>query len=77
MNPLKLMKLKGAWETFQTNHPQFLTFLQAVYPNGVKVGSVLDISITAPDGKPLRYRMTVSEQDMALFREMQELTKNG
>lgn len=77
MNPLKLMKLKAAWETFQTSHPQFVSFLQAVYPGGVQVGAVLDISVTPPNSKPLRYHMTVNEQDMALFREMQELTKNG
>ena len=75
MNPMKLMKLKGSFDTFTAEHPQCVSFLQAVYPNGIREGSVLEISVTTPEGKPLRYRMTVTPSDMALFRDLAELAK--
>ncbi len=75
LNPMKLMKMKDSWETFTRNHPQFPAFLQAVYPNGVQAGTVLEIGVTPPDGKPLRYRMTVTQEDMELFAGLSELTK--
>lgn len=75
LNPMKLMKLKGAWETFSRSHPQLQTFLQAVYPDSVQKGAVLEITVTPPEGKPLRYRMTVTEGDMALFKELQDMER--
>lgn len=75
VNPMKLLKLKGAWERFQTAHPQLTPFLQAVGSRGLQEGTVLDLSVTAPDGQPLRYRMTVTAQDMELFSELQDMAK--
>lgn len=75
LNPIKLMKLKGTWERFQSDHPQFTPFLQAVGTRGLQEGAVLELSVTDPAGQPLRYRMTVTAQDMELFRELQDMTK--
>lgn len=75
LNPMKLMKLKGAWDAFNKDHPQFQSFLSAVYPSHLQEGSVLEITATPQSGKPLRYRMTVTERDMALFTELQDLER--
>lgn len=75
LNPMKLMKLKGAFESFNKDHPQFQSFIDAVYPSHLQKGSVLEITATPPEGKPLRYRMTVTEKDMALFKELQDLER--
>lgn len=75
MNPLKLVKIKSSWDQFNQNHPQFVPFLNAVYPANLKVGTTLEIGVTSPDGKPLRYRMTVTEADMTLFSQLQELAE--
>ncbi len=75
LNPMKLMKMKGAWERFQADHPQFAPFLQAACSRGLQEGAVLEIAVTDPAGQPLRYRMTVTAQDMELFRELQDMGK--
>ena len=62
-----LMKLKGAWETFQRNHPKFPAFLNAVKSKGIKEGSIIDIKITGPEGESLETNIKVTADDMNLM----------
>ena len=61
-----LMKLKGAWETFQRNHPKFPAFLNAVKCKGIQVGTVIEIKVTGPEGESIETNLKVTEEDLKL-----------
>lgn len=67
-----IMKMKGAWDTFTRNHPKFPMFGKAVMSKGIKVGTIIDINITDPDGTPIGTNIKVTEEDLELF----EMFKN-
>ena len=75
INPAKLFKMKGLWEGFVKNHPRFPQFISAVQSNGVNEGSVIEITVTAPDGKNLSTNVKVSQSDKEMLEELTELLK--
>lgn len=77
MNPLKLMQMKSSWDRFQRNHPKFLGFLNAIQRQGIREGMILEFKVTSPEGEELVTNMKVTADDIALFRELQELAKSS
>lgn len=75
MNPAKLLKLKGAWDTFSRNHPKFPMFISAVQQNGLKEGTIIEINVTTAEGKNINTNLKLSESDMELFRKLAELSE--
>lgn len=75
MNPMKLMKIKGAWDKFAGNHPKFPAFVQAVSAAGIRENDILEIRVTKPDGAVYATNIRVSESDLELFDELKELSK--
>ena len=53
MNPLDMMKFKGMFEKFVTRHPMLPKFFARIQPE-VKEGSVIELTVTPPDGEPLK-----------------------
>ncbi len=76
INPAKLFKLKGYWETFAGNHPRFPQFMKAVQSTGIEEGTVIEISVTTTDGKTLSTNVKVSASDKDLLNELTELAKS-
>ncbi len=68
-----IMKLKGAWDTFTGNHPKFPLFLQAVGKKGIKEGSILEVSITDPDGTVMNTNLKITATDMELLDTLKSL----
>ena len=68
MNPAMLLTFKKKWEEFTERHPKFALFLHDVAGRGVDVGSVIDITITLPDGKVFQSNMKVTEEDVELIK---------
>ena len=75
INPAKLFKLKGYWETFVRNHPKFPQFMNAVQSNGIEEGTVIEISVTTLEGKTLSTNIKVSASDKDLLNELTALSK--
>ena len=75
MNPMKLMKIKGAWDKFSGNHPKFPAFVQAVSANGIQENDIIEIRVSKPDGRTFATNIRVSESDLELFDELKELSK--
>ena len=44
-----IMKFKGAWDTFNKNHPKFLPFMQAVGREAVTDGTIIEVKVTSPE----------------------------
>ena len=49
MNPMQLLKMKSAWDRFQSAHPKFPLFLNSVMQNGIHEGTILEFKVTEPD----------------------------
>ena len=49
MNISEMMKIKGAWDTFSGNHPQFVKFLNYMSQTKIDEGTVFSISVKRPD----------------------------
>lgn len=75
MNPMNLLQLTNGWRRFKENHPKFPTFLSAVYSRGIKEGSQIEIKVTTPDGDKMSATIRLMADDVALFKEMEELLK--
>lgn len=72
MNPMKLVQLKPAMNKFQNRHPKFIQFFNSLAASGLREGSVLEISITDPDGKTMCTNMKVTADDMRLMNDISE-----
>ena len=73
MNPMQLLKMKSAWDRFQAAHPKFPLFLNSVMQDGIREGTILDFTVTEPDGKTYRSNLKISQEDLELFQELKEL----
>lgn len=75
MNPMLLLQLKTLWSEFTARHPKFPPFLKAVSQNGLREGTVLEIQVTLPDGKNYASNLKITEEDVEMYRKIQELRK--
>lgn len=76
MNPMELLQLKMACETFVKNHPKFPQFLNAVYHNGLAEGNIMELSVKTTDGKTLETNLKLSSSDVELLRQLKEIMDN-
>lgn len=72
INPASIFKMKGAWEKFTANHPRVPAFMQAASQGMLSEGSIIDLTIVAPDGRKIQTNVRLTESDMELFREFQK-----
>ncbi|HHV09859.1 MAG TPA: hypothetical protein GXX75_06235 [Clostridiales bacterium] len=73
VNPAKLFKLTIAWNQFVQNHPKFPLFMKAVENTGIEAGTIIDITITTPEGKNLSTNIKVTSSDKELLKELSDL----
>lgn len=75
-NPASILKLMNIWSRFQNNHPKFPKFLTAVYQNGLKEGSIIEINVTTADGQSLNSNLKLNAEDMELIAQLKNLSLN-
>lgn len=75
MNPALIFKLKASWDRFSNNHPKLMPFFGAVNRRGVTEGTIIEISVTTPDGETIATNVKISQDDLALFEEIKQLTQ--
>ena len=73
MNPLALLKAKKSWETFCGNHPRFPAFLQAVQSAGIQEGTIIEVSVTTPEGRKMTTNVRLTASDMQAFNDLKGL----
>lgn len=73
LNPMALMKLKKSWETFAANHPKFPAFMQAASQGMIGEDSIIEVSITSPDGRKISTNIKVTQSDMELFEGLKNM----
>ena len=70
MNPTAIFKAKKTWETFGMNHPKFPSFLQAAQSAGLKEGTIIEVSMTTPEGKTLATNVRLTASDIEAFNNL-------
>ncbi|MBP3201441.1 MAG: hypothetical protein J6M39_07330 [Lachnospiraceae bacterium] len=70
-----MLKLGGLWAKFSKNHPKFPQFVKAVQKNGFNADTVIDLTITYPDGNKIDTNIKITEDDLKLFEELKKLKK--
>lgn len=75
-NPAAILQMMNLWNKFKQNHPKFPKFMAAVYQNGIKEGSIIEINVTTADGQSLNSNMKISADDMELIEQLKKLTMN-
>ena len=75
INPMKLLQLKPLLGKFRANHPKFVQFFAAASQSGLTEGSVIEVSITNPDGKNLCTNLKLTQEDLEMFQTISETIK--
>jgi hypothetical protein len=73
INPNMIFQMKNMWERFESNHPKFPKFLQAVGRECIEEGTVIEISVTRPDGENITSNIRLNKEDMELIQTMRKL----
>ena len=68
-----ILKLMAAKKEFEKNHPKFFSFVKAAFGRGVEVDSVIEITVTRPDGEQLTTNIKVCESDLTLIENLKKL----
>lgn len=63
VNPMDIMKLRDRFTKFQADHPKVLAFGQAA-AGSIREGSVLEMSVTSPEGEKITTNMRVNADDV-------------
>lgn len=75
-NPTAILQMMNLWNRFKQNHPKFPKFMTAVYQNGIKEGSIIEINVTTADGQSLNSNLKISAEDMELIEQLKNLSMN-
>ena len=72
MNPMALMQIKGMLDTFKKNHPKVPMFFSAA-AQSIGEGSIVEMTITNPDGKKICTNMKVTQDDIQLVLQLKQM----
>lgn len=73
INPSSIMKIMGAKNKFEQNHPKFASFLNYLFSTGVTEGTVLEITVTKPGEEPVTSNMKITRSDLDLLEEIKKM----
>ena len=73
MTPGKLLKFKSEWDAFQARHPKLIRYFETLAKQDAPAGTILDITVTYPDGSSLHANARMTEEDSVVLRQLQEL----
>lgn len=68
-----LQKMKSSMDRFRANHPKFPLFLKAVSQDALVEGTVIEITVTTPDGKNYCSNVKLKADDMELIDVLKNL----
>lgn len=74
MNISDLMKIKGAWNEFSKNHPQFVKFLDYMASTKIEEGTVFSVSVKKPESeKEIKTNLRVTQSDLELVETLKSM----
>ena len=75
-NPNLLIQMKSMWDRFERNHPKLPRFFQVVGRECIEAGTVIEISVTKPNGENITSNFKLNEEDMELLAALRELPRS-
>jgi hypothetical protein len=72
MNMGNVMKLMNFQNRFVQTHPKFAAFFHNVLAQGMEEGSVIEITVTKPDGTATTGNMRVQQSDLEMLQELKK-----
>ncbi len=73
VNPAVLLTFKKKIEEFGMRHPRFVSFVQTLKGREMPVGTVIDISVTMPDGETLQSNIKLTEEDLEMLKALSNM----
>ncbi len=73
INPAKMLKMKQYQETFSANHPKFVNFINDVSSEPIEAGTVIEVSITKPDGTVKCANIKVQPSDLEMLEALRSM----
>ena len=67
-NVSQLLKLRALRNRFEKNHPKFFPFMKAAKTRALEEGSLIEISVTPPDGEMISTYLKVQASDLELLQ---------
>ncbi|MBR1471652.1 MAG: hypothetical protein IJ600_08435 [Lachnospiraceae bacterium] len=77
MNPMDFLKIRQLLGAFSSNHPKFFPFMRAVAQAGAREGTIVEMTVTTPEGQKLETNLRLSDTDLELIRMMREMAGHG
>ncbi len=74
INPTQLFQLMGAWQKFTANHPKFPKFLKAVAAEGIQEHTIIEVSVTTPEGKTYCSNLKITQEDLDLLEQFKHIS---
>ena len=69
-----LMKIKGSWDAFSKNHPQFVKFLEYMASSKIEEGTIFSLSVKRPDSeKEIKTNLKVTNTDLELIDTLKSM----
>lgn len=68
---MKLLEIRNLWSAFTRRHPKFPQFLTAIQQAGIPEGTVIEVTITPPDGKTFTSNLKVTAEDIDAVKSLQ------
>lgn len=68
-----MIKLMTAKKEFEKNHPKFFSFLKAAFGKGVQVDTIIEITVTKPNGEKLTTNFKVCSKDLELWENLKSM----
>jgi len=76
-SPADLLKIRGAAAKFNKNHPKLLPFFGAAKSKAMTPGSVIELSVSDPNGEKIETNLRVQESDIELINLLMEIGAKG
>ena len=76
-NPAKLLQLKKQYSGFSARHPKFMRYLAYISDNCLTEGTVMDLTVTDPEGKALHGNARLTAEDVAFLQEVRKFLRAG
>lgn len=75
---LKFQQMKNSLSRFDRDHPKFKNFFNAVTrEQALKEGSVIELSVTSPEGKNYCSNIKLNAEDIALLNQLKTMNPNN
>lgn len=68
-----VQKIQKGLDTFRRNHPKFPMFLQAVAREALVEGSVIEITVTTPQGQNYCSNIKLKPEDLELLETLKSM----